>query len=165
MNALQFKNSFEKNIEHITSAFDVTVITQSRDDLEMAELYKREYGVRTYSYHKTHELHKLLRLYAKQDLVITQRFHGMVYSMMIGVPVIVLGYHGQKQHKFLSDLGFAKRLLAYHEPKKLEHLLHHLSLGSKELSKVVVKITDKQRSDLREQALQNQKMLCETLSQ
>jgi polysaccharide pyruvyl transferase WcaK-like protein len=163
VNALHFKNSFEKNIEHIADKFDVTIITQSRDDLEMAELYKREYGVKVYSYKKVGDLHKLLKLYAKQDLVLTQRFHGAVFSFMLGIPAIVLGYHGQKQYKLLHDMGIADRLVMYHKPDELESLLHNLSVHSKDLSKKIITLNQKQRNFLISTAKQNEDKLAKVL--
>ncbi len=164
VNALHFKNSFEKNIEHMSKIFDVTVITQSRDDLEMAEHYKRDYGVRVYSYNRVKDLHKLLRIYAKQDLVLTQRFHGAVFSFMIGVPVIVLGYHGQKQYKLLNDMKLTNKLVMYHNPKELDKLLHDLSVNSKDLSKYIIQLEDRHLEFLRGSAAKNQQKLQDLLT-
>lgn len=165
VNALHFKNSFEKNLEHISEKFDVTVIVQSRDDIEMAEQYKRDYGVRVHTYNKTRDLHKLLKLYAKQDLVLTQRFHGAVFSFMLNIPVIVLGYHGQKQYKLMYDMGIADRLVMYHKPDELEALLHNISVHSKDLSKKIITLNDRQRTFLGDTAAKNQTMLSDVLGQ
>ncbi len=164
VNALHFKNSFEKNIEHIAEQFDVTIITQSRDDLDMAEHYKQSYGVKVYSYRKVGDLHKLLKLYAKQDLVLTQRFHGAVFSFMLGVPVIVLGYHGQKQYKLLNDMKLANKLVMYHKPKELDTLLHELSVNSEALAKHIIKLTQKDYAFLTRTAKQNADLLTQTFS-
>ena len=159
VNALHFKNAFEKNIEHMAKSFDITIITQSRDDLDMAEGYKRDYGVRVHTYRTERDLHKLLKTYAKQDLIITQRFHGAVFSFMMGIPVIVLGYHGQKQYKLLHDMKLQSKLVMYHKPKELEKLLHDLTLNAKDLSRNVIQLNKTQYQFLLDTAKQNQEKL------
>ena len=164
VNALHFKNSFEKNFEQIAQAFDVTLITQSRDDLGMAEHYRQHYGVSVHSYHKVKDLHKLLKLYGKQDLILTQRFHGAVFSFMMDVPAIVLGYHGQKQYKLLHDMGLSSRLVMYHKPKELEKLLSELARNSKHLSSYIIQLNEKHRNFLRDSAQKNQDKLADLIN-
>ena len=164
VNALNFKNSFEKNIEQISKSFDVTIITQSRDDLDMAENYKRDYGVKVFSYKKVRDLHKLLKLYGKQDLILTQRFHGVVFSFMLNIPVITLGYHGQKQFKLLTDMKLESKLVMYHKPKELDKLLYNLSINSKDLEKNKIILSTANKDFLRSSSSMNTQKLKKVLT-
>lgn len=164
VNALHFKNSFEKNIDAISKAFDLTIITQSRDDLEMAEAYAQEHGVRAYSYKSENDLHKLLRVYGSQDLILTQRFHGLVFSFMLDIPVVGLGYHGQKQYKLLKDMGLVSKLSMYHKPEQLEELLQDLAADSDKLQKYVIRLDEKHHKYLKNTSDKNQNRLAQILN-
>ena len=162
-NALQFKNSFEKALPKLMETYDVTVITQSRDDLDMAASMVRHYGVKVHSYRDHKDMHKLLKVYADQDIVLTQRFHGAIFSLMMGIPVVILGYHSQKQYKLLKDMKLEKRLLMYHEPKKLDKLMADMTKSSPHLEDYAIKLTDEERSFIDTTAAQNKKLLTQAL--
>ncbi len=155
LNALHFKNSLENNIQKISQIYNVTIITQSRDDLEMAEMFKTLYGVSVYSYKNARDLHKLLNTYASQDIILSQRFHGIVFSLMIGVPVIGLGYEGQKQYKLLKDMGLDRKLIMYHRPKKLNLLLSSLGEESYDVKKQAITLNKKNKTFIKQSASKN----------
>lgn len=124
-NALHFRELLEKNMSALTKKYRVTIVSQSRDDIELAERLTKEYDCKLHLYKDVSDLKKLLRMFALQDVVITQRFHGLIFSLMMGVPVIALGYHGQKQYKLLRDLQLENKLLQYHEPEKIKHFIEN----------------------------------------
>jgi polysaccharide pyruvyl transferase WcaK-like protein len=155
VNALNFKNSFEKHLDQLADQYHITIITQSRDDLEMAQEYTKNHQLKIYSYKKIKDLSKLLKTYAAQDLILTQRFHGIIFSFMLGLPVIALGYHGQKQYKLLKDIGIDKKLIMYHDPKKLEKLLSDLVKDSKNASKYSIILNHKNMKFIEDSSRQN----------
>lgn len=145
-NALAFKNSLSEHIDEISKKFDVTIITQSRDDLEVAQEYADEHGCRIYSYKEKSHLSKLLKVYANQDIILTQRFHGIIFSFMLDIPVIALGYHGQKQYKLLRDMGLEKKLVMYHKPEELKSLLHALSQSATAHEEYAISLSQSHKS-------------------
>ena len=151
-----------KFISKIARHYQVTIITQSRDDLGLAEQYAKQAGAEVYSYHSAKDLAKLLRVYAKQDLILTQRFHGLIFGLKMGLKVIPLGYHGQKQYKLLHDLGVTNKLLMYHQPERIEQLL--AGLANNQLNQEFVLKADRSMSDyLKTSAHQNQVLLAQAL--
>lgn len=157
-NALHFRESLGAHLDSITKNYDVTLIVQSRDDVGLAAEYAYRYKLKVHTYKKVGDLKKLLRTFAKQDIILTQRFHGVVFSLQIGVPVIALGYYGQKQYKLLKDLGAEDKLVMYHQPEQIEKLVDRLSSGSS-VKEFFLENNESMATKIRELSLQNETLL------
>lgn len=99
---LRYQNTATECIEMLLESFDVKYLIQSRDDLksyrENIEKYNLE--VIEISYENAP---MALEIYKKASLVLTSRFHGYIFSLRAGVPVIGVGSSGSKIQRLVKN--------------------------------------------------------------
>lgn len=112
-----FKSECAQTFEYlINNGHSIDVLpmcsnSQHKDEFAAAEiLNKMTSGSLNFLPFKEHSFSSLLKIFSKYELVISQRFHGLILSDMLGTPCINIHHH-DKLKEFYSP--FSKKLNYY----------------------------------------------------
>jgi polysaccharide pyruvyl transferase WcaK-like protein len=92
---------------------------------------------------KCAELADLLTTIATMDVVVASRFHGVVFSLLLGKPVLGLAYQ-PKTEELMAMMGQAAYSLTL-DSVNVDHLRERFSALERDLGTVAAEIEDKQR--------------------
>ncbi|WP_250462453.1 polysaccharide pyruvyl transferase family protein [Microbulbifer litoralis] len=97
----RYREGCNESIDFLCKKHDVCFVVQSKDDLELYDKYVSEYGAKviTYDYGNTR---KFIDFYKTVDLSVTSRFHGYIFSLLAGVPVISVGSNAGKIDRLIK---------------------------------------------------------------
>ncbi len=106
------------------SDFSETVLEAVQSGLggatEISRIYESGHGVQT----KT--IPQWVKAFAEADFVVTDSFHGMVFSLMFNKPFLAIANHGRGSSRFealLERLGLRDRLLLTEDSELVESLV------------------------------------------
>lgn len=89
-------------IEYLCNSFDVCFVVQSKDDLELYNSYIKKYDAKIISYGYGHSK-EFIEFYKTVDLSITSRFHGFIFSLLAGIPIISVGSNAGKIERLITS--------------------------------------------------------------
>lgn len=115
-NMKPYQKSIFSSVAHLAEfGYDIVYICQSLDDLELYQKLKSLYGgtIRKINFVEAKEGFKF---YQDIDLCITSRFHGLIFSVISGTPVISVGTNGSKTDRLINHS--IKSLKKIHIPIK-----------------------------------------------
>lgn len=103
-------DNIDRQFGELARHFDVRLVLQSEDDLPLYQRWHKKYDVpiqQVDNHGKPHESLRLIEYYRDADLVLTSRFHGMIFGLLAQRPVAALAFantkidwmvHGQLPH-------------------------------------------------------------------
>lgn len=133
----KYRQCIFDSVEYLSNCkYELVYVCQSLDDLTLYKELSQKYGgtIRRISYTESQRGYDF---YTDLDLCITSRFHGLIFSVIAGTPVISVGTNGAKTDRLISN--------------KINSLSHtHISI--KELNfknlKVLIKMWEEDPSKL-----------------
>ncbi len=101
-------NNYDKYINSdklapLFTDFKVVLVCQSRDDLPLYQKLSKQYDAELFYPENIDQAEELFSVYARCDLVLTSRFHGLVAAALLGKPVLATGLPDQKVDKLIRE--------------------------------------------------------------
>lgn len=92
-----------QTIGELTQQYKVTLVCQAVEDRELYEDLRAQHEVDLVTFDTIEASKTLLDVYAKADLVITGRYHGLIAAVLADKPVVCVSFSGHKQQKLIND--------------------------------------------------------------
>lgn len=91
----EYQRVIEDTVALAPAGASVELVVQSRDDLPMYREWQEQHGCRIRDF-GGQPIEQVLDYYAELDLVLTSRYHGFIFALITGRPVICAGnLHGK----------------------------------------------------------------------
>ncbi|WP_170265570.1 polysaccharide pyruvyl transferase family protein [Thiohalocapsa marina] len=104
-NMRKYQRAIDETADLAPPGASIELVVQSRDDLSMYQRWQNHKGLRIRTF-KGQAIEAVLEYYACLDLVLTSRYHGFIFALLTGRPVICTG----------SSQGKIARLIKYAVP-------------------------------------------------
>ena len=98
---VSYQKALEQSVQLLSERFEIVFLCQSLDDLDLYRELKKNVGgeIVTCGYD---ELESIGEIYKAADLVVTSRFHGLIFSILFRKPVLAIGTNGSKIERLIS---------------------------------------------------------------
>jgi len=88
-NTIKYQESQEECMALLVEQFEVKLLVQSRDDLNLYNKLSKRFNLDTISV-DFDDVYQIINIYKQADLVITSRLHGFIFAAQAQVPIITV---------------------------------------------------------------------------
>lgn len=88
-NTIKYQDSQEECMALLAERFEVKLLVQSRDDLNLYNKLSKRFNLDTISV-DFDDVYQIINIYKQADLVITSRLHGFIFAAQAQVPIITV---------------------------------------------------------------------------